>query len=225
MKGYLPALLDLFYPPACVVCEEVLATGERYICTGCRYGFPHDPAEHARLAVKFDEACRVGVVYALFRYDRESRYRNLIHAVKYHGRKKLGIFLGEMLGERIQGKVEAGVIHPMPLHPRRERARGFNQSALIARGVATVLQLPVLENVVTRVVDNPSQTGLNADARSRNAENIFALNKPGLLDGKHVLLVDDVITTGATVTSCLKALGTVPGIRVSVACLAHAGAN
>jgi ComF family protein len=221
MNARLSSLLALLYPPSCVACEEVLVTGEEYLCTRCRRDFPRDHASHAELELTFAGACRVGAFHSLFRYRRESRYKNLVYDVKYRGNARLGVFLGRMLGETLAGKTDAAIILPVPLHPRRRRERGFNQSACIARGIASVLQLPVREDLLRRVLDNPSQTGLAPGERATNVENIFAVVAPGELAGKHVLLVDDVVTTGATVSSCLRELAAVPGIRVSVACLAR----
>ncbi|MDR2131110.1 MAG: ComF family protein [Odoribacteraceae bacterium] len=221
----IPALapvLALFYPSTCVVCEDVLVSGEEYICTRCRRDLPYSYAGHPELELKFAGVCRIDPVYSLFHYHRESRYKNLIYNIKYYGNKNLGVFIGKLLGEKIKGKVAAEIILPVPLHRKRERKRGFNQSAQIARGISSVLHLPVREDVIRRVCNNPSQTGLNSGERTKNVENIFAIEARELLAGKHVLLVDDVVTTGATLTSCLKELGTVPGIRVSVACLAYA---
>jgi ComF family protein len=223
MKTIFASLLDLFFPPLCAACEGALAGGERFICTRCRHDLPFSHGSHVDAGLKFMATCPVGPVYSLFYYHRESHYRRLVHAVKYYDNKRLALFLGEMLGERIAGKVSAGFILPLPLHPARERERGFNQSMRLARGVASVLRLPVREDVLRRVRDNPSQTRLTPGERVKNVENIFAVNEPESLAGSEILLVDDVLTTGATINSCLKELSRIPGVSVSVACLARAG--
>ncbi|MDR1274425.1 MAG: ComF family protein [Odoribacteraceae bacterium] len=223
MKALFASLLDLFFPTPCVVCEEALTRGERFICTRCRHDLPFSRGNHVDVELKFMATCPMGPVYSLFHYHRESRYKNLVHAIKYHDNKRLAIFLGEVLGERIDGKVSAGIIVPLPLHPSRERERGFNQSARLARGISSVLRLPVREDVVLRVRNNPSQTRLAPDERAKNVANVFAVKEPEALAGSEILLVDDVLTTGATIGSCLKELSRVPDVRVSVACLARAG--
>ena len=224
MNSLLSSFFSLFYPRLCAVCDNTLVTGEKYICTRCRHDFPDSHGRHTRLELLFSEVCRIGQVSSLFYYKRESSYKQLIYAVKYHGNMKLGFFLGEMLGKRLKG-IPVEIILPVPLHPRRQRERGFNQSGLIARGVSSVLQLPVREDVLRRVRDNISQTRMKPAERAKNVEGIFSVDAPDCLENKHVLLVDDVTTTGATLYNCLKALGTVPGIRVSVACLARAGSS
>ncbi|MDR0543801.1 MAG: ComF family protein [Odoribacteraceae bacterium] len=223
MRGWLSSLVSLLYPPSCAVCGEVLVAGEEFICTRCRHDLPHDRGEHGDLELKFAGACRITPMYALLRYRRKSPFRLLVLKMKYRGNRKLGVFLGKMIGERIKGKFAAEMIVPVPLHPKRQRQRGFNQSALLASGIAPVVHLPVREDVIRRVVNNRSQTGLSPGERARNAERLFEVTAREALEGKHVMLVDDVVTTGSTITDCLRALGSVPGIRVSVVCLSRAG--
>ncbi|MDR2414456.1 MAG: ComF family protein [Odoribacteraceae bacterium] len=223
MNPYLSAFLSLFYPPTCAVCDEALVTGEECICTRCLYNLPYYHASLADLELKFADECRIGPMHALLHYHRESPYRELVRDIKYRENKRLAIYLGKLFGEKLKGKVAADMIIPLPLHPRRQRARGFNQSTRIARGIASVMQLPVREGLIRRVINNPTQTKLNPAERAMNATGLFAVTNPGALEGKHILLVDDVVTTGATIASCLKELGPIPGIRVSVVCLARAG--
>ncbi|MCR9011559.1 ComF family protein [Gabonibacter chumensis] len=222
LVSYFSAFVDLFYPRMCEVCKEVLVTGEKHICSACLYDFPYSYGLHDDLFLQFDQVCRMKSVYSLFYYSRYSDYRNLIFAVKYRSKRKVGCFLGAMLGERIVGGEEFDGIIPLPLHPKREKRRGFNQAREIAVGIAEVLQVPVMDHVVSRVVNNPSQTGLTVEQRAENVKRIFRLNEVALLCGKHILVVDDVITTGSTLTSFLKVLNEIPGLTVSVACLAVA---
>ncbi|MDL2330480.1 ComF family protein [Odoribacter sp. OttesenSCG-928-A06] len=159
--------------------------------------------------------------YSLFFYDKHSNYSNLIHAIKYKSRKELGVYLGNMLGDRIRDEISVDAVVPVPLHWAKEKKRGFNQSAQIARGIASVLQVEVLENVLQRIQNTPSQTGKNPEERLRNVENVFELKQVSEIRHKHLLLVDDVITTGATIHSCMKVLSQAEGIRVSLGCLAR----
>lgn len=174
---------------------------------------------------KVSGVCIVKGGYSLFYYDKNSNYKNLIHAVKYASDRKLAFFLGKMLGERIKDICMADCIIPVPLHPRRERKRGFNQALIIAEGIASVLDIPVCANALVRVCDNVSQTGKSAMERRENVKDIFEFRNvlsPGF---QHILLVDDVITTGATICSCLSAIhagfefGNRPCLDVSLASL------
>ncbi|MDR0765680.1 MAG: ComF family protein [Odoribacteraceae bacterium] len=207
---------------ACTACGKGLAKGEGVLCTRCLRSLPRDRDSHLEIELLFAGECRIDPLFALFQHHRASRHRRLVHAVKYRDREQLGVYLGKMIGERIAGRVAAEMIVPVPLHPARQRARGFNQAARLARGIAEVLHLPTREEVIRRVIDNPSQTGLNPGERMANVERVFAVTDREALEGKHLLLVDDVITTGATIASCLHELGSIPGIRVSVACLSRA---
>lgn len=175
----------------CEVCKEVLVSGEKHICSACLYDFPYSYGLHDDLFLQFDQVSRMKSVYSLFYYSRYSDYRNLIFAVKYRSKREIGCFLGAMLGERIVGGEEFDGIIPLPLHPKREKRRGFNQAREIAVGIAEVLRVPVMDHVVSRVVNNPSQTGLTVEQRAENVKRIFRLNEVDLLRGKHILVVDD----------------------------------
>lgn len=232
-RAYREALLNLFFPRLCGVCGNTLVSGEQHICSVCLYHFPYDPDEHSKLRHHFCEVCTVPRIYTLFRYNKDSDYRHLIYGLKYNQKKELGIYLGAMLGARIEQewdkyghnpawcKIDAVV--PLPLHPKREKKRGYNQAVLIARGISDVLNVPVRDQWLRRIVNNPSQTQLSVEQRALNVDRIFALSANSELQSLHILLVDDVITTGATIKSCLELLGEVPGLKVSVASLAHTG--
>ena len=221
MKSYLSALFDLFYPRLCVVCGKSLMKGENLLCSGCLYHFPYSYGEHAELELMFREVCDIQTVYSLFRYNRESRYRHPIYALKYHNRRDIGVFMGKMLGEKIGADKKIDGMIPLPLHPQRERQRGYNQARQIALGIAGALGIPIWDGVIFRKTNNPSQTGLTPEQRVMNVERIFTLGETETLSGCHVLVVDDVITTGSTLSSCLCLLNEIPELRVSVACLAR----
>ncbi len=222
--SFLNALIDLLYPRLCVVCGKCLTRGEHFLCTCCLYDFPFSDVRFSsarELLAGFEENCRPGRVYSLFYYNKFSDYKNLVHAVKYRSRKELGVFLGRMLGERLPGEVRVDGIVPVPLHPAREKKRGFNQSYQIALGVAEILQVEIWDKAVVRTRNNVTQTGLEPEERKKNVEDIFALTDAAKVAGKHVLVIDDVVTTGATVHACMKALAEAGGVRFSLACLAR----
>ena len=217
------ALVELFYPRVCEVCGKSLVRGEEFLCSFCLSDFPFADQDFAVGKELLEQLERFGApeqLYALFYYDKYSAYKNLIHLIKYHSYQKLGFYLGRMLGERLKPFCEADVIVPVPLHKKREQVRGFNQALEIARGMNEVLQIELLDDVVVRVKNNVSQTGKNTVERFYNVENVFELVAPERVKRKHVLLVDDVITTGATVGSCMKEMAQVEAVRFSLACLA-----
>ena len=212
--SFLYALIDLLYPRLCVVCRKGLTRGENFVCTSCLYDFPFSD-----VSVSSDRELP-GKIYSLFYYNKYSDYKNLIHAVKYRSKKELGIFLGRMLGERLQ-EVRVDGIVPVPLHPKREKKRGFNQSYQISLGVAEVLQAEIWDKVIVRTKNNVTHTGLEPEERKKNVENIFALTDAAKVAGKHVLVIDDVVTTGATVHACMKTLAEAGEVRFTLACLAR----
>lgn len=160
--------------------------------------------------------------YSLFYYNKYSDYRRLIYAVKYRSRKELGVYLGRMLGACIPEDAGIGGIVPVPLHPRREKERGFNQAYQIALGIQEVTGLAIYSDVLVRVKDNASQTGKTSNERKENVENIFKLHDSVKVSGKHILLVDDVTTTGATLGACMLALRGAENVSFSLACVAMA---
>ncbi len=222
--NWLTSLIDLFYPRLCVVCDNSLMNGESFFCSVCLADFPFsDIAFTPEVGVLsfFDLSVRPERFYSLFYYDKQSNYRHLVYAVKYHSKKDLGVCLGRMLGQKMRGCTDADCIVPVPLHKKRERQRGFNQAFQIALGIAEVLNIEIINDVVFRTRNNISQTGKSIEERRRNVEGIFSLQAPWRLEGRHVLIVDDVITTGATTHACLNTLAEVGNIRFSLACLAQ----
>jgi len=221
-------LLDLLLPRICPVCGRILLKGERYLCLKCSSEMPltyfwtwsGNPAEE-----RFSG--RVDFVHAssLFYYRDESPYKNLIHLFKYKGRGKLGAYLGELLGEKLlQSGVydDVDIVIPVPLHTFKKWKRGYNQAEIIARKVAEVLRKPVEVSLLIRKRYTRTQTKKDAQQREINVSGAFRLRSGYMLKGRHILLVDDVLTTGATLGACALEILSVEGCRVSFATLAFA---
>lgn len=217
------SVIGLLFPEICIVCGGSLVRSEEYLCTGCMADFPFSDEAYCigEVLAHFDECCRPEKLHSLFYYNRYSNYRKLIYAVKYHSYQELGRFLGRLLGEKIKMSCIADCIIPVPLHRKREKERGFNQAYEIALGVGEFLGIEVMNDVIFRVRNNVSQTGKNAAERQDNVENIFEMRSPEKIAGRHVLLVDDVITTGATIGSCLRVLSKAKEVKFSLGCLAQ----
>ncbi|WP_337956502.1 ComF family protein [Butyricimonas sp. An62] len=162
-------------------------------------------------------------LYWLFRYDRASDFHKLVYAIKYRSNRELGVWAGKMLGERMKDVRGIDCIIPVPLHPEREKKRGFNQAFLIGTGIASVLGGRIEPEVLRRVVNTPSQTGLERGQRADNVVEAFELGNTTRVEGCHVLLVDDVVTSGATIRACMMELSKIKGVRVSGACLGKSG--
>jgi len=218
---------SLFFPEVCPVCDRVLVGGERHICLRCLSDLPYsyfwewryNPAE-VMLNGKFD----VERVVSLFIYREESHWKSLIHNFKYGKDKPLGCYLSAMLGKKI---VEAGLfksvdlIVPVPLHPFKRWKRGFNQAAVIAEELGRSLGgIEVNEKILKRRKNTTSQTIKDREEREVSVSKAFFLNRKEI-EGREILLVDDVLTTGATVSACGKAILSVPGTVLNIATLAY----
>jgi ComF family protein len=158
-------------------------------------------------------------------YNKGSRIRNLIHNLKYKGIREIGYELGRIYGLSLIASGftnDIDLIIPVPLHPAKKRVRGFNQSETISKGIAEVANLPVDIKSLVRTIVSATQTKRSRYERWTNVEGIFQVIDPLSILGKHVLLVDDVITTGSTIESCTNELLKIKGVKVSVVALAFA---
>jgi ComF family protein len=167
---------------------------------------------------------RVSVINAtsFMYFTKDSRYRQILHELKYRGQHHIGIEMGRLFGLELKDTpfASADLIHPVPLHIDKFRTRGYNQSELIASGIAQILNIPVESNLIVREVETATQTKKARYERWENVKDTFRIMDPVPLYNKHILLVDDVITTGATIEACAEALLSVRGVALSVASLA-----
>lgn len=223
------SLINLLFPRVCAACGNLLLEGEDTVCTTCRFllpktgyeNFPDNP-----LAQMFYGQMPFNAVMAEFFFSKTGTVQHLVHGLKYHHCRENGIFLGQEIGKSLLKAADyQGIdyIIPIPLHPKKEKIRGYNQSHVIAEGISQIMNIPIAENCLVRSVFTDTQTRKTRDERYENVKDIFALKNPEKLKGKHVLLVDDVLTTGATLMSAGKALTQVEGIKISVATVACAG--
>jgi ComF family protein len=228
MLRFLSDFINLVYPQTCAVCDEKLVLGEKLLCAACLSDTPktnYTDGIDNPVAQMFWGRVELNKAAALFYFSKGSKYRKLLHKLKYKGQKDIGVALGRMLGQYL---IELGFgpldgIVPVPLHARRLRIRGYNQSACIADGLSGTMGVAVLNDAVERRLYNISQTDKGRLARWENVKGIFEVVNEEKLKNKHILLVDDVITTGATVEACATALKSVPGCEVSVCSLAFTG--
>lgn len=220
--------MSLIYPRQCEACTAALFSHEPFICTHCQLNLPKSNY-HCRSDSELDTtfAGRVPVVNAAcyYLYEKSSRVQRLLHAIKYEDQKELGEYLGSLYGRDLAAQNAFGDIDtviPVPLHRRKLRARGFNQSEWFAKGLAARLNKTLDTTALERVSNSLTQTRKRKFERWENVEGIFRL-QPGVdLSNRHILLVDDVITTGATIEACWMALKHVPGIQISVVSIAFA---
>jgi ComF family protein len=227
MRNLLSSLLHLFYPHVCDGCGTGLTPTEEVLCLSChnklpRTGYQHYPANP--VAKLFRGRADIRHAMAAYYYRKTSLLQSLIYQFKYHNRKDIALQMGRQIGYMLlQSKWlhEIDCIIPVPLSKSRFRHRGYNQAAILANGIAAVINKPVISHVLTRKNYRSSQTNKSRIMRWENVEDAFSLQHAHILKNQHVLLVDDVITTGATTEACCQAL--LPEkIVVSVCSLAYA---
>ena len=229
LHDWLDSILNLFFPRVCAACGEVLLKDETTVCLKCRYTLPRTGYElHADnpLAQSFYGRVKFHAVTACFFFAKSGKVQHLIHQLKYKGNKEAGFFLGQQLGESIkEAPLFQGIDYliPVPLHPKRERQRGYNQALMIAQGIHEVTGIPIGDRFLARAIYTETQTHKNAEERFKNVKDIFEVHFPEELEGKHILLIDDVLTTGATLESCAHQLESIPVITISAATAACAG--
>ena len=221
-------LLQMLFPAFCCHCDEILVGDERDLCTRClsQLSWTHN-ASYSGNDTEMRLAGRIPFVAAasLLYFKRGSVAQTLLHQIKYYGNSTLAVQYGRLLGdELLQSGRFNGIdcIVPVPLHWWRQMRRGYNQSRLLAQGISSAMGLPVVSAGLYRRRYTSTQTHKNRLDRLENMRDVFAVRHPDLLAGKHILLVDDIITTGATTDSCCQALRSVPDLRISVASLALA---
>jgi len=219
---------SLLFPRLCYACGNQLMRNESLICTECFVVIPRTNyhfVEDNPVAQLFWGRCLIEKAAAFSYYNKGSRIRKLIHNLKYNGIREIGYDLGRLYGLSLKtsGFInDIDIIIPVPLHPMKERIRGFNQSETISMGIADVTRLPVDIKSLARILVSATQTKRSRYERWTNVEGIFQVIDSKSIMGKHILLVDDVITTGSTIESCANELLRIEGVKVSVVALAFA---
>lgn len=218
-------LLHIAFPHVCEGCGTDILDKNHMLCLQCASKLPSTSFHlHSNNPIEKIFWGRVPVTHATAQYyfTKESLMQRLMHQVKYRGNKDLAIYLGRMMGYQLAASNRFGFIDgliPLPLHSSKERKRGFNQATLLCEGIAEVIGKPVWKDVMIRNTSTESQTRKNRVERWQNMEGRFELVKASSIEGKHVLLVDDVITTGATLEACGQELLKAENIKMSIATL------
>src|SRR6185312_16232503 len=198
--GYLADFVSLLFPQLCAACGESLVANEQLLCTDCLYNLPYTNFHlHADniVARQFWGKIPVESAYALYYFNKGGKIQNLMHQFKYKGVRQIGNLLGNIAGEQLAKNDifnTVDVIIPVPLHKKRLRQRGYNQSACFAEGLSEKLNAPVENNNLVRINATETQTHKSRFARFENMKEVFAVSQPQRLSNKHILLVDDVIT-------------------------------
>lgn len=221
-------LINLFFPKVCVGCHTLLLRGETVLCTRCRHELPltqyHlDPKNEA--VKKFYGKIDIQHASALLYFNKKGIVQELIHNLKYKGHEEIGTILGSWYAEDLKGlnlETPFDVVIPVPLHPRKLKKRGYNQVTTFGTTLSKGLNITFDSSLLYRKKYSKTQSKKNLLGRSENIENIFDVNFSEENHNKHYLIVDDVLTTGATLEACSRALQKIPGVKISIVCMAMA---
>jgi ComF family protein len=227
-NSYLADFVNLLFPRLCQACSANLLGTEQLICTTCLYNLPytnfHTLPDNI-VARQFWGKIELNYAYALLYFEKGGKVQHLMHQFKYKNMPGIGNKLGHIAGQQLQQNQDlkpVDFIIPVPLHKSRLRERGYNQSTRFAAGLAEKLPAQVEEHNLVRQVKTATQTHKTRFARFENMQQVFAVLQPGRLAQKHVLLVDDIVTTGSTLEACAQELLKVPGLQLSIATIAYA---
>lgn len=220
--------ISLIFPRICAGCGNSLWYKEEVLCRLCEFHLPktnfhHAPDNPVTLLFRGRVSIETGAAYLYF--NKHGKVQRMVHQLKYKGRKDIGIYLGAQYGRSLKYAPlfsSADVIIPVPLHRKKYMQRGYNQSEQFAIGLAKSMNIPVNSHLLVRSKATETQTKKSRFSRYQNVKEIFEVNCPEAWKGMHLLLVDDVVTTGATIESCVQALAEINDVTISVACIATA---
>lgn len=221
-------LLNLFFPKICYSCNTLLTDNESHICTSCRHNLPLTNAhfEKKNLVEKvFYGRVKIENATALLKFQKKGKVQHLLHNLKYRGHEKIGEVLGAWLGHELKESNAYGTIDlviPVPIHKSKLRKRGYNQVSKFGQEIARALNTTYSEDILIKTTSTSTQVFKKRLARWTNAGEIFDIQNEAHLSGKHILLVDDIITTGATVEACVQMLQKNQDVKISVATMAIA---
>lgn len=228
LQNIIPSTLHLFYPKVCTGCGSDLIPEDNLLCLRCIHELPETNfAQHANNPIEkiFWGRLAIKAAHSQFYFTKDSLIQHLIHLLKYDGNREIGVYLGEMMGRSMLNSnrfLHLDGLIPLPLFPEKERKRGYNQATVICEGISSVMNVPVLDHVVSRQKFTETQTKKHRTERWENVAESFVVKDADRLKGKKLLLVDDVVTTGATFEACGNAILSIDHVQLSIAALTNA---
>lgn len=228
IRYFFSILTSLISPPRCRFCNDTLLDEESFVCFDCQIKLQNERTyfetiAHNKISNLFWGILPIHNACCFFYFEKQGIIQHLIHSLKYKYQPEIGIFLGEIMGKELAASPlyqNIDYIIPVPIHDKRRKERSYNQTEKIAIGIQKHIQKPIIKNNLIRTIYRESQTTLTNRQRWKNARGIYKLLRPEQLKNKHILLVDDVITTGATITSCGKELCKANNIKISIVSIA-----
>ncbi len=226
-KNYFNDLISLLYPELCLACGNSLFRNEKLICLSCLYKLPktnfHLEANNTIEKIFWGRFPLQRASSFLF-FAKGGRVQNLMHEFKYRSKKEIGFYLGELFARELSKTnwfENIDMIIPVPLHNKKQQIRGYNQSDEFGKGLENFSSIPIETGVIKRIVASETQTKKSRFRRWENVSEIFEIAQAEKIKGKHILIVDDVITTGATLEACAQKLLSVGEVKISIASLAY----
>ena len=220
------SILNLFFPKACAGCNSILLSDEKVICTSCRHEIPltnHHKTINNEAFNKFYGRIDLEFAAAMLYFHKKGIVQEMIHKLKYKGHQEIGELIGNWYSDELRSNKEIKTIDyiiPVPLHKKRLKERGYNQVTTFGKALSTNLNIPFNDTILVRNVYSKTQTKKTFLGRSDVVESVFGVNFDESLHNKHFLLIDDVITTGATLEACSREMLKIPGAKVSIVCMA-----
>jgi ComF family protein len=226
ISQFLQNFVSFFYPRCCPACHQALQQNEQVVCLSCLFHLPetdHYQYRHNPLDTIFAGRIPVEAIASLFLYRKGNSVQQLLHQLKYKSKKEIGVFFGNYLGKKLDQYgyfKDIDLIIPIPLHPKKEKKRGYNQSALIAEGLSQSLHIPYSTTHLIKEIHTDTQTKKSRISRFDNIKDAFAVAQPEQIAHQSILLCDDVLTTGATLEAAARKLLEVEGVKIYMATLA-----
>lgn len=223
LKQFLHGLMHLFYPRLCEGCSQPLLQAEQVLCLGCSMHLSQTDYHHIpdnETALRFAGRVPFSHATSFAAFADDSLLQHLLHGLKYKGKKETSIYLGKEFAAALRYAdwiKEIDLIIPVPLHSQKQAARGYNQCHLIAIGMSDILHVPVVTDALIRTRHTESQTHKTRVERVSNMQDAFEVKNTVSIANKHLLLIDDVLTTGATLEACAMPLLAIPGVKISMA--------
>lgn len=224
----LKSLKNLFFPTVCLGCQKMLLLEENYICVFCRHELPmtnHLEKTENDVYDKFYGRVHFEHSSSMFYFHKKGIVQQMLHNLKYRGHQELGTLLGDWYGEDLKSiheKINFDIIVAVPLHPKRFKSRGYNQLTTFGESLSKILEIPLKEDILFRKIHLASQAKKNLLVRNDLKDSVFDVDFTVNEHGKHILLIDDVITSGATIEACCSALLKIPNVKLSLVTMAFA---
>ncbi|MFY0483104.1 ComF family protein [Flavobacterium sp. PLA-1-15] len=223
----LKAITNLFFPKACVGCDAFLLANEVVICVKCRHEIPltnHHLHKENEATDKFYGRMPIEYGSCFMYFHKKGIVQEIIHGLKYHGHEEIGTLIGDWYADDLKKNEilkTVDFIIPVPLHPRKLKERGYNQVTTFGKSLSENLSIPLDETLLQRNVYSKTQTFKNLIGRTENSEAIFGVTYNENHHNKHYLLIDDVLTSGATLEACGRAILQIPGAKLSIVTMAY----